>query len=547
MSQAQPFTGDLPDWKPGLRNQLKIGGRFLLLDEAGHGSAGLVYKARDTWSETLVALKVLKGSAAMQPRLAAGFRREIEIGRQISHPHVVSFLASGVHDGWTYLAMEFVGGRTLAELLALNPRMPLDEFEPLCWQLLSALECIHGAGIVHRDVKPSNLMLAADGNWKLMDFGISRVNESIATVGPALGTPQYMSPEQMLSDPATPQSDLYSAGVVLFEALTGRSPFFDFSLQTRCTQIPTRVSAFRPTVPPWLDAMIARCLSINPKERYASAAEMRSQLGRFEEVAAPATAPPPVEPSPEPAFLDPPRPPELPVLRDYLTDSPGKPEDVLAMFLEVLRALQARAMRGEAADPLTPDSVHRAPSGRIEIGGIKQSGKRDTLMVANPKYAAPELLHGPSSPSGPGWIPAQVYSVGFMLYEFLLGRTQFARQFPGMEDLGTGLAWMEWHSDPAKRLRPLTELVPGTPVAVSELVARMTAKDPAQRCAAYEEAIATIQSLVTRTKVTQEIAAIPAKAPSAAVPLTQRAWVVAGVTMLLLLAALAAGVWFLRR
>ena len=546
MSQPQPFAGDLPDWKPGLRSQVKIGGRFLLLDETGHGSAGVVYKARDTWSDALVALKVLKGSAAMNPRLAAGFRRECEIGRQISHPNVVSFVSAGVHEGWTYLAMEYVGGRPLAELLSLAPRMPMEEFEPFCRQLLAALECVHGAGIVHLDVKPANLMLGTDGQWKLMDFGISRPQELASTVGPPMGTPQYMSPEQMLGNSATAQADLFSAGVVLFEALTGRLPFANSSVKERCTTMPPRASSLRPGIPAWLDETIARCLVVNPKERFASAEEMALQLGSFKErPAAPgegAAGPPPVPAAPALA-KEAPRPAELPVLRDYLTDSPGKAEDVLGIFLELLRLLQHR---GETHDPLTPDSVHRSPSGRVEIRGHQRGGTRDTMLVANPKYAAPEVLHGQTQPAGPARVCANVYSVGFMMYEFLLGRELFRRQFPGMEDSGSGLKWMEWHSDAALRTRPAGEILPGTPHAISAMVAKMTEKDASQRCATYEEAIRTMQVLVNRTKVTQELL------PASDAKVKARTWwerplVLAVVTALALGALLAVVLLILRR
>lgn len=541
MSQAQPFTRDLPNWKPGLRSQVKVGGRFLLLDLAGQGSAAVVYKARDSWTDKLVALKVLKGSAAAHPRLAAGFRRECEIGRQIQHPNVVSFVASGLHEGWTYLAMDYIGGRTLAELLSLTPRMPMIEVEALCRQMLAALTCIHDAGIVHRDLKPSNLMLGTGGNWKLMDFGISRPQAGDATVGPPVGTPQYMSPEQMLGDATSVQSDLYSAGVVLYEALTGRLPFAQAGVRERCTTVPPRAAGLRPGVPVWLDAMVARCLAVSPKDRFLSAAEMASHLGPFEEIAVPASVAPTVVPPPLPVA---PPAPEPPVLRDYLTDAPGKPEDVLGMMLDVLRVLQQRAVRGETSDPISPDSVHRLPSGRVEIrGGQRGSGTRDTMLVANPKYAAPELLHGEAPPAGAMWTQVNLYSVGFMTYEFLLGRDQFRRQFPGMEDTGSGLAWMEWHSDSSKRIRPVAEVLLRSPLAVSELVAGMMEKDPARRCATYEEAIAKIQAVINRTKATQEINAPPVSQGKK----SGRPWLVAVIAgvVLLMLALLAAG-WLIR-
>ena len=499
VKEALRTPRDLPDWKPGLRSELRVGGRYLLLDECGRGSAAIVYKARDTWSDQIVALKVLKGSSAAHPRMAAGFQREAEIGKRIQHPNVVTVYGSGVHEGWIFLAMEYLGGRTLAELMALSPRLPMDEFELLYRQLLNALDCIHSAGIVHRDLKPSNVMMTQQGGWKLMDFGISRFADAAPTVGPALGTPGYMSPEQMLGDPATAQSDLYAVGALFYEALAGQLPFRESGLVERCRTAAPRVSALRPGVPAWLDAMIARCLEINPQVRFASAAEALAQTGTFEE----AILDIPLVPPPLPVEL--PRAPELPLLRDYLTNEPGNSNDVLAIFLEILRVLQRRALRGEAIDPITPLTVHRSPSGRIEIPGHGRRETRDTVVVESPKYAAPEILRGRSGPAPDARVRPDLYAVGFMLYEFLAGRDLFRREFPGLDDSGAGLAWMEWHVDPNKKATPIQQLAPGTPATASELVASMIEKDPSKRCATYEEAIAKLQSLLHRTQVTQEL------------------------------------------
>src|SRR5437016_64530 len=213
-----PAHTDLPAWKPDLRSSVLVGERFQLLDEIGRGATSVVYKARDTVANRVVALKVLKGSAAQHPRLYEGFCREAEVGERIDHPNVIRIFQSGVHEGWFYLAMEYLSGRTLGEVLALSPQIPLAECEPLFGQLLGALDCIHGHGIVHRDVKPSNIMMTQDGAWKLMDFGISRQLGAEATAGPSLGTPEYMSPEQLMGKAAGPASDIYAAGVVFYES-----------------------------------------------------------------------------------------------------------------------------------------------------------------------------------------------------------------------------------------------------------------------------------------------------------------------------------------
>ena len=216
---------DSPAWQPDLRSGFLIGGRFELLDQIGEGATSTVYKVRDSADQRIVALKVLKESAARHPRFAECFHRELNIGRQLDHPNVVRIYEAGQHENWLYLVMEYINGRTLTDLLRMTPRFRLEDFEPLYTQLLAALQCMHSLGLVLRDIKPGNLMLSSGGVWKLMDFGIAREMGATATTGSTMGTPDYMSPERLLGKPATSTSDIYAAGALFFEVLAGTVPF----------------------------------------------------------------------------------------------------------------------------------------------------------------------------------------------------------------------------------------------------------------------------------------------------------------------------------
>jgi serine/threonine-protein kinase len=496
---------ELPAWRPDPRSPLLIGDRYQLLDHIGQGATSLIYKARDVADNRVVALKVLRGSAANHPRLSAGFRREAEVGASIVHPNVIRIYDSGMHEGWLYLAMEYVNGRTLAEMLSLCGRLSVAECEPLVRQTLAALECIHGHGIIHRDVKPSNIMATHDGVWKLMDFGIAREKGSDATVGPSLGTPDYMSPERLLGRAATAASDLYAAGVVFYEALTGEVPFRDCNPVQRCTLPPPSLRSARSDAPQWLDDLIRRAMAPDVAARYPDAASMLRDLGAFESigpVGSIATDPGPVAPVEPPAASQP--------ITCLLGDDPADLHDVLGLMGECLRCLINLEAAGSSHEPLSPHTLRLTPSGRIEISPHGPAGERDTVLVSSPKYTAPEMIRGRPLTTPAARVQADLYALGFVIYEFLLGRRLFHAEFPGLDDRGAGLGWMEWHTDPSRKLRPAATLVPGVPAPFSQLLDRLLDKDPGKRGAGYDDAYRAVQSLIGRTQQTQQVRVPPA-------------------------------------
>jgi eukaryotic-like serine/threonine-protein kinase len=501
------MTSELPAWKPDPRSPVLIGDRYQLLDDIGQGATSLIYKARDVTANRVVALKVLRGSAANHPRLSANFRREAEVGSRIVHPNVIQIYDSGVHDGWLYLVMEYVNGRTLADVLSMCSRLSIAECEPLVRQTLAALECIHAHGIVHRDVKPSNIMATQDGVWKLMDFGIAREQGSDATVGPSLGTPEYMSPERLLGRAATPAADLYAAGVLFYEALAGETPFRDCSPVQRCTLPPPGLRALRPDAPQWLDGLIRRAMAPDAAARYPDAASMIRDLGAFEsaepvkDIAA--------DPDPVPAAVPTATVPSHSIV-SLLEDDPAPLHDALGLMAESLRCLINLEAAGSSHEPLSPHTLRLTPSGRIEISPHGPAGDRDTLLVSTPKYTAPEMMRGRPLDSPGARVQADLYALGFVMYEFVLGRRLFHAEFPSLDDPGAGLGWMEWHTDPARKAKPVATLVPGTPPLFSQLLERLLEKDPRKRCATYDEAYRAVQDLIGRTQQTQRVPLPPA-------------------------------------
>jgi serine/threonine protein kinase len=234
-----------------------------------------VYLARDTELDRPVAVKVLAENAAGDDGLRKRFVREARLAARLSHPNVVNVFDAGEEDGRPYLVMEHVEGETLADLLARRGRLPSEEVRGLGVQAARGLAHAHAAGLVHRDVKPQNLLLREDGTLKIADFGIARAAEGTALTqaGTVLGTAAYLAPEQALGEQATPASDVYSLGAVLYELLTGEPPYEFDSLADLAEQ--QRQHAIRPVrelapdVPRDLEDIVMRCLARNPAYRPA--------------------------------------------------------------------------------------------------------------------------------------------------------------------------------------------------------------------------------------------------------------------------------------
>ena len=251
--------------------------RYELERPLGHGAMAVVDLARDVELDRPVALKRLAENLARDDELHARFLREARLAARLAHPNVVRVYDVGEHEGRPFIAMEYVDGETLADLLARRGPLPPDEVAALGIQICSALEAAHTAGLVHRDVKPHNLLLRKDGQLKLGDFGIAFAlgGTRLTMAGTVLGTAAYLAPEQARGEEVTAAADIYALGAVLYELLAGRPPRTPSSVAelAEATEILPP-----PGAPPALAAVVKRCLESEPRRRPQSAAEVARAL-----------------------------------------------------------------------------------------------------------------------------------------------------------------------------------------------------------------------------------------------------------------------------
>ncbi|GAA3054724.1 serine/threonine protein kinase [Streptomyces olivoverticillatus] len=283
------------------------GGRYQLRDLLGEGGMASVHLAYDSVLDRQVAIKTLHTELGREASFRERFRREAQSVAKLTHTNIVSVFDTGEDDldGSTmpYIVMEYVEGRPLRSVLDEDVThygaMPADKALKITADVLAALEVSHEMGLVHRDIKPGNVMMTKRGVVKVMDFGIARAMQSGVTsmtqTGMVVGTPQYLSPEQALGRGVDARSDLYSVGIMLFELLTGRLPFdADSPLAIAYAHVqeePVAPSTINRSIPPAVDALVARALKKNPNERFPSAEAMRDECARVASTAQAAPAP----------------------------------------------------------------------------------------------------------------------------------------------------------------------------------------------------------------------------------------------------------------
>ena len=261
-----------------------VAGRYRLGAVIGRGGMAQVRTAEDLRLGRTVAVKLLRTELAEQDGVRERFEDEARSAARLSHPNAVSVYDTGEHEGVPYIVMERLPGPTVADLIAGGP-LDVDTARRIGIEVLAALGAAHAAGLVHRDIKPANVLLAADGTAKVADFGIAKSAEAQThtAAGMLLGTAAYLPPERLAGHPATPESDLYAVGVLLYEAVTGQLPFHGDTPMVVASAIqrgtPRPVSELRPDLDPGLIQVIERAMTANPYDRCRSATDMAEALG----------------------------------------------------------------------------------------------------------------------------------------------------------------------------------------------------------------------------------------------------------------------------
>jgi serine/threonine-protein kinase len=284
-----------PKASVNLRPGQHFGTRYQIVEMIGQGGMGVVYKAIDKEINRIVALKMIRPELSRDPAILDQFKRELILAREISHEHVIRIHDIGEEGGIRYISMKYVDGTNLLDLLRATGRLTGERVVSIGVQICSALAAAHRKGVIHRDLKPQNIMIDRDGNVQVMDFGIARSLESAETSanGGITGTPSYMSPEQAQGQAGDARSDIYALGCILYEMLTGRKVFESGTVEgliaLHMSESPTPPSTLNPAVTPVLDSLILKALEKEPDRRFQTAEELCAVL---ESVPAPDMAPP---------------------------------------------------------------------------------------------------------------------------------------------------------------------------------------------------------------------------------------------------------------
>jgi serine/threonine protein kinase/tetratricopeptide (TPR) repeat protein len=294
-TQLPPPQSHLPDVTETLQtpvHELTTGatfaGRYQVIEELGHGGMGKVYKVFDTDIKEKIALKLLKPEIAFDKETVERFSNELKLARKISHRNVCRMFDLGKAEGTTFITMEFVPGEDLKKFIRKSGQLGAGRAVSIFKQVCEGLMEAHHLGVVHRDLKPQNIMVDEDGNARIMDFGIARSMTAKGRTGPGvmIGTPEYMSPEQVEGKDVDPRADIYSLGIILYEMLTGRVPFegdtaFAVGVKHK-SETPRDPRELNPQIPLDLGRLVLKCLEKEKDKRYQSADELRVQLESIE-------------------------------------------------------------------------------------------------------------------------------------------------------------------------------------------------------------------------------------------------------------------------
>jgi len=261
-----------------------LANRYEILAQLGIGGMGAVYKARDQEVDRFVAIKVIRADLAGNADILSRFKQELLLARKVTHKNVIRIFDLGSASGLRYITMEYIDGQDLRSYVKKKGRLQRQECIEIMQQVCLALEAAHNENVVHRDLKPQNIMIDKDGKVFVMDFGIARSvgAEGLTMTGGYVGTPGYMSPEQVRGDEIDGRSDIFTIGIILYELLTDKMPFsaetVQRSLYKRTVERPSSATSVDPTVPKYLSEVVAKCLEIDPQTRYQTAQELWAAL-----------------------------------------------------------------------------------------------------------------------------------------------------------------------------------------------------------------------------------------------------------------------------
>ncbi len=261
-----------------------LAGRYQILKVLGEGGMGAVYQARDREVDRTVAIKVIRPELSGHPEILRRFKQELVLARQVTHRNVIRIFDLNQAEGRRFISMEYVDGKDLSSIVRERKRLPVDEAVAIIRQALLGLEAAHNEGVVHRDLKPQNIMVDSAGRVYLMDFGIAKSMElaGMTRTGVLMGTPDYMSPEQAKGEKADARSDLFTIGVIFYELLTGQQPYRCQTVmqtlvkRTKERAVPTR--ELDPSIPQYISDVVSKCLEIDPDHRYQSAGQILHDL-----------------------------------------------------------------------------------------------------------------------------------------------------------------------------------------------------------------------------------------------------------------------------
>lgn len=281
---AQTFTQTIPAVAKDLKRGSLFAGRFEIIEELGRGGMGTVYRVLDRSINEEIALKLLKSEVATDTNIIERFKNELKLARKITHKSVCRMFDLNEKDGIPFITMEFVPGEDLKSLITRVGRLSIEKAVAFTRQVAEGLSEAHKIGVVHRDLKPQNIMVDREGNVHIMDFGIARLitASELTEKGMMIGTPHYMSPEQAQGEAVDQRADIYALGVILFEMVTGKTPFQgDSALSIAVkhkSELPPAPKEFNAQIPEYLNRLILKCLNKNRELRYQTAQDLLSDL-----------------------------------------------------------------------------------------------------------------------------------------------------------------------------------------------------------------------------------------------------------------------------